>query len=121
MKHSRKMVLVDINSVNQQGSGTDTNNKDLTKAITSLANSAEFSRSYYGQNAVSISRLNNEISEILERKDLDPHEKLKLYSQGLTILLFLHRQSEKTSYINTEWKSVYIQPCRQQYQFTISI
>lgn len=82
------MVLVDINSVKQQGNGDVEikNNEAITKAISSLANSA-----------VSVSRINKEIGEILEREDLDPREKLKLYSQGLNRFLFLQRQSDKNN------------------------
>lgn len=100
MKHARKMVLVDINSTKPNNTTVQNEKKNdeaLTKAISSLATSAEFSRAYFGPNSISIANLDNEINQILERKDLEPADKLKLYHQGLKRYLFLQRMSEKST------------------------
>lgn len=93
------MVLVDVNAVNQSNGSAvvnvDKTNETLTKAITSLANSAVFNRTFYGPNTISISRLHGELGELLDRDDLDASSKLKLYTQGLQRFLFLQRESEK--------------------------
>lgn len=81
MKHARKMVLVDI----------EKKPCELVNAINSLTSSEEFSRAYFGSSAVSVSHLDNELKHLIERKDLDPSEKLKLYSQSLNRYLFLQR------------------------------
>lgn len=92
MKHARKTVLVDFNTIPQQPS---TSNETVTNAIKSLANASEFNRSYFGSSTISISQLNNELSGILARTDLDSDSKLKLYSQSLGRYLFLQRESTK--------------------------
>lgn len=95
MKYARKMVLVDVNSLNRGTVNTNTNNDAATNAIKTLANASEFNRSYFGQSTISISQLHNELQEILERTDLQPENKLKLYNQGLSRYLFLQRESTK--------------------------
>lgn len=92
MKHARKLVLVDFNSTKSNESKKS--DESLTNAINSLTNASALSRAYFGSNASSVSQLNNELSELLERKDLDPDKKLKLYNQSLTRYLFLQRESE---------------------------
>lgn len=91
MKHARKMVLVDAKSLNE--TSTNKNSDVLVNAINSLTASNEFSRNYFGSRAVSVSQLDKELRELLEREDLDPSEKLKLYSQSLKRYLFLQRSS----------------------------
>lgn len=96
MKHARKMVLVDVNSINRGTIKTNINNNEtVTDAIKTLANASEFNRSYFGQSTISISQLNNELQDILERTDLEPENKLKLYNRGLARYLFLQRESTK--------------------------
>lgn len=94
MKHARKMVLVDANSIKPLD---NKNTDDLVEAINSLKSSNEYSRDYFGSSAVAVSYLDKELAQILERKDLDPATKLKLYTQSLNRYLFLHRTSEKTN------------------------
>lgn len=101
MKHARKMVLVDA-STHGGGSGVASQNFNknidpLTQAIKSLANSAEFNKTHFGSSTTAVSRLNNEMEQILERRDLDPSSKLKLYNQELKRFLFLHRESDRKS------------------------
>lgn len=91
MKHARKMVLVDANSIDKSSSK---NENTVNNAITSLATAAEFGRDYFGSSAISIAHLDRHMKEILERPDLPPAEKLTLYNQALQRYLFLQRQSE---------------------------
>lgn len=99
MKHAKKMVLVDINSIKTPSVSSvgveDKTVNNLTKAISSLASSNEFSRSYFGDSATAISHLYNEMNKILEREDLKPDVKLKLYHDKLKRYLFLQRTSEE--------------------------
>lgn len=99
MKYAKKMVLVDINTI-KPNSATSAHVEDkvvnnLTKAISSLASSNEFSRSHFGDSATAISHLYNEMNKILEREDLKPDVKLKLYHEKLKRYLFLQRTSEE--------------------------
>lgn len=103
MKHARKMILVDA-ATHGGGSATasqklNENIEPLTNAIKTLANSAEFNRTHFGPSTTIVSRLNNDLEQILERRDLDPTTKLKLYNQELKRFLFLHRQSDRKSNI----------------------
>lgn len=98
MKHARKMVLVDANTQGGGNAASQNFNKNidpLTQAIKSLANSAEFNKAQFGPSTTTVSRLNNDLEQILERRDLDPSSKLKLYNQELKRFLFLHRESER--------------------------
>lgn len=88
MKYARKMLLVDASTP------TDKNSTDLTKAINALVSHSEFSRDYFGSSALSVADLNKTLTHLLERDDLNPTEKLKLYSQSLNRYLFLQRMSE---------------------------
>lgn len=101
MKHARKMILVDATTHGGGGAAASQNlNKNigpLTNAIKSLANSTEFNRSHFGPSTTIVSRLHNELEEILERRDLDPTTKLKLYNQELKRFLFLYRHSDRES------------------------
>lgn len=99
MKYARKTVLVDINSPKHIEPSKKTENS-LTNAINSLTNATEFSRAYFGGNATSVSQLNKELNELLDRKDLDPDKKLKLYHQNLGRYLFLQRESEQPVRLN---------------------
>jgi len=99
MKHARKMILVDA-ATHAGGAAAASQNlnkniEPLTDAIKSLANSAEFNRTNFGPTATIVSRLHNNLNQILDRKDLDPSTKLKLYNQELKQFLFLHRQSDQ--------------------------
>lgn len=96
MKHARKMILVDASKhdpATSQSNNNNNNNDQLTKAIKSLANSAEFK--HFGPSTTVVSRLNDELQSILERKDLDPSSKLKLYNQELKRFLFMHREPRR--------------------------
>lgn len=95
MKHARKMVLVDINTLPPVTK--DKNSNPLTTAVSALASSAEFNRAYYGANTISIAHLDHDMRQILERTDLDPSEKLKIYQEKLRRYLFLQRMSEKSA------------------------
>lgn len=91
MKHARKMILVDASSHGNALSQNLSKNIDpLTQAIKSLANATEFSKTQYGPRTTVVSRLSNELGRILQRKDLDPSSKLKLYNHELKRFLFLH-------------------------------
>lgn len=95
MKHAKKMVLVDINTVKSPTSTVPDKTVDnLTTAISSLASSNEFGRTFFGDSATSITHLDKEMNKILERQDLNPDTKLKLYHQKLKRYLFLQRESE---------------------------
>lgn len=94
MKYARKTVLVDVNSTNH---GAVSSNDSITSAIKTLANASEFNRSYFGQNTISISQLNNDLQQLLDRTDLEPDTKLKLYNQSLARYLFLQRESTKSA------------------------
>lgn len=104
MKHARKMILVDAatHGGGSAAAATQNLNKNidpLTNAIKSLAKSTEVNRSHFGPSTTIVSHLNNELEQILERRDLDPATKLKLYNQELKRFLFFHRQSDRKSYI----------------------
>lgn len=92
MKYARKVKLVDIDSTKP---GSSDNSKQLTRAIESLADSNNFSRSYFGSSSITLSQLNNELNTILNRTDRISDDKLKLYNQSLARYLFLQRESEK--------------------------
>lgn len=94
MKHARKMVLVDINTL--PPTKNDKTTDPLTNAISTLASSNEFNRAYYGPNTITITHLENDMRKILERRDLDPADKLKIYQDKLKRYLFLHRMSESS-------------------------
>lgn len=96
MKHARKMVLVDINTV-KPSSTKIPENDSLANAINSLVASNEFSKSNFGSNAKIIAQLDKELKEILENKSLLPNIKLKHYDQKLQQYLFLLRESEKSN------------------------
>lgn len=106
MKHSRLMALVDTEPVKPEPiklTNNNNNNDPLTKAITSLASSNEFSRTNYGSSALAIDQLDKELNEILDRTDIGPADKLKLYSQRLQRYLFLQRtatQQQQPTTIN---------------------
>lgn len=95
MKHARKMVLVDIASVRPQAGHqlSEKTEDSLTKAINNLATSNEFSKANYGANAKPLSALDKELKELMDRQDLKPDDKLKLYDQKLQKYLFLLRDS----------------------------
>lgn len=99
MKHVRKMVLVDVNSIKSQESSriSEKNNDALTDAIRSLTASNEFSRDYFGDSAISIAHLNKEMREILDLTGTDTKEKLDLYNRKLQRYLSLLRISENSS------------------------
>lgn len=101
MKHARKMVLVDINTIKPTTSvrpaeSPAKNDNALAKAINSLVTSTEFSKTNYGSSAYTIAMLDKEMKEILERRDLGPNERLNIYNQKLQKYLFLLRESEKS-------------------------
>lgn len=96
MKYARKMALVDVNSTKTQDADP------LVKAINSLASATEFGRDYYGSNTSAIVHLDKELKQILERADINPTEKLQLYSQTLNRYLFLHRMSENKTHTTNQ-------------------
>src|ERR1700744_6116086 len=100
MKHVRKMVLVDVNSIKSQetSKNNDKNNHALTDAIRALTASNEFSRDYYGDSAVSIAHLNKEMREILDLTGIDAKQKLDIYNRKLQRYLSLLRISENSSH-----------------------
>lgn len=91
MKHARKTVLLDINSPKVNEKQTE----PLTNAINSLVNATEFNRANFGDRAKTVTELNKDLNEILDRKDLSLDERLKLYNQSLTRYLFLQHESKK--------------------------
>lgn len=80
------MVLVDVSKKVED---------PVSKAISSLVTSNEFSRVNYRSNAIAIAHLDKEMNEILDRTDLQPDEKLALYNLHLKRYLFLQREREK--------------------------
>lgn len=103
MKHARKMVLVDINSTKSESTSAasepiSSNEKsDLVNAINSLASASEYNRTNFGSNYSTISQLNNELKVILDRTDITPDDKIKLYNQTLTRYLYLQRTNKPSS------------------------
>lgn len=95
MKHARKMVLVDVNTIPSQPKPDV--ESSLTKAINSLAASNEFTRTNFGPNAIAMSYMDKEMKDILERTDIDPSLRLQLYNQVLQKYLFRVRESEKSN------------------------
>lgn len=59
MKHARKMVLVDINSVKTANPKTE--ESSLAEAINSLASKTEFSKANYGSSATAMSYVTKEL------------------------------------------------------------
>lgn len=92
MKYARKMILVDASTVNPPVN--DKNSCDLARAINSLVSNSEFSRDYFGSSALTVADLNKTLAHLLERRDIDPSDKLKFYTQTLNRYLFLQRMSE---------------------------
>lgn len=93
MKHARKMVLVDINTVKQATSHRPDGN--LSTAINSLVTATEFSKANYGPNAKTIATLDSELKSIIDDPNISPTNKIHLYNQGLQKYLFFLHGSEK--------------------------
>lgn len=104
MKHARKMILVDAASHGNSNVSSQNPNASIepfTQAIRSLVNSAEINRSNFGTSTTTVSRLSNELERLLERRDLAPSSKLKLYNQELKRFLFFHRENDRKNSIAT--------------------
>lgn len=84
------MVLVDVNSVNQPPS-------KLLDTLNTLATSTEYSKNEFGSTAPVIANLDRELKAILERDDLDPMQRLKIYNEKLQKYLFLVHENERKS------------------------
>ncbi len=97
------MVLVDVNTIKSPTTNpsSKTDGSPLVNAINSLAVSNEFNKSNYGSDAKAMAFLAKELDEILDRRDLDPAEKLKIYNQKLQTYLFLVRENDNNGIINT--------------------
>lgn len=94
MKHARRMVLVDADQVNLTNRRKNEDSK-IAEALNTLVTLNKFSLNDYGSHATTLARLEKELDEALERTDLSPSDKLKLYDLKLQRFLFLLRENEK--------------------------
>lgn len=97
------MVLVDINSITPKQGGQPQTKQDeplLVKALNSLITSNEYSRSEFGAKAKVVADLDKELKVILERTDLQPSEKIKLYNHQLQRYLHMVRSDGNNTPVN---------------------
>lgn len=99
MKHARKMVLVDVNTLKSKSRDTPSTNEDetnkMSNALNTLVTLSKFNTADYGPNASKIAKLDKELKEIMDQRDLDPTSKLKHYNQKLQHFLHLLHKNDK--------------------------
>lgn len=103
MKHARKMVLVDANAAPPTPTPKPqpkTTNQLLVKTLNTLLASNEYNRNEYGPKAKIVAELDDVMKKLIERKDLDPDEKLKFYSNMLKRYLHMIHTND-THYAQT--------------------
>lgn len=107
MKHARKMVLVDVNAAPATPTTKPhpkTTNQLLVKTLNTLLTSNEYNRNEYGPKAKIVAELDDVMKKLIERKDLDPDEKLKFYSNMLNRYLHMIHTND-TQYAQTTWSA----------------